>query len=94
MNIPDTVVRRYAAKNALSEVESRMLFAELEHFLDVAAAGDAKPSPHVDRAWHEFILDTSQYSAFCNARYGRYLHHVPAEIDGTPGATCACRAPD
>jgi hypothetical protein len=29
-----------------------------------------------DWAWHEFILDTENYAEFCDAHFGRYLHHV------------------
>lgn len=36
------------------------------------------PSEAVDEAWHEFILMTRDYSAFCDGAFGRYLHHTPA----------------
>jgi len=35
------------------------------------------PSKAVDAAWHEFILMTREYSAFCDGAFGRYLHHTP-----------------
>lgn len=35
------------------------------------------PSHAVDVAWHEFILMTRHYHAFCNEALGRYLHHAP-----------------
>ncbi|MBJ7519689.1 MAG: hypothetical protein JHC84_08340 [Solirubrobacteraceae bacterium] len=35
------------------------------------------PSRAVDEAWHGFILCTVQYAAFCDAAYGRFLHHHP-----------------
>lgn len=40
------------------------------------------PSHAVDEAWHGLILCTAQYSAFCEAAYGRFLHHHPD--GGTP----------
>lgn len=46
------------------------------------------PSKAVDTAWHEFILLTHQYAAFCDQAFGKFLHHVPhagdtrAEADG------------
>ncbi|MBL8311829.1 MAG: hypothetical protein JNL19_15520 [Burkholderiales bacterium] len=46
------------------------------------------PSKAVDTAWHEFILMTHSYSAFCEKAFGKFLHHVPhdgnakAEADG------------
>lgn len=42
----------------------------------------AMPSQVVDAAWHEFILHTRAYEAWCNAAFGRLLHHTPAEVLG------------
>lgn len=36
------------------------------------------PSKVVDEAWHEFILFTKQYEAFCKQAFGTFLHHTPA----------------
>lgn len=35
------------------------------------------PSHAVDEAWHGLILCTARYAAFCDAAYGRFLHHHP-----------------
>ena len=35
------------------------------------------PSEIVDIAWHEFILHTADYMAYCEMAYGRYIHHRP-----------------
>ncbi len=35
------------------------------------------PSKVVDEAWHEFILMSREYAAFCTKAFGRYLHHSP-----------------
>src|SRR5690349_13046808 len=35
------------------------------------------PSEIVDIAWHEFILRTREYTAFCHHAFGQYLHHTP-----------------
>jgi hypothetical protein len=37
------------------------------------------PSKAVDIAWHEFILMTREYQAFCDEAFGYYLHHSPEE---------------
>ena len=42
------------------------------------------PSHAVDEAWHGFILCTAAYARFCDAAYGRFLHHHP---DGTGPAS-------
>lgn len=42
------------------------------------------PSHAVDEAWHGFILCTARYASFCDAAYGRFLHHHP-EGSGSGG---------
>jgi hypothetical protein len=42
----------------------------------------AMPSQVVDAVWHEFILHTRGYESWCNAAFGRLLHHTPAEVLG------------
>lgn len=76
-SIPEEVVRRYALKKGLSLAESDSLFSELEAFLDTASHRSASPTPRVDSAWHEFILHTQIYAAYCSSRYGHFVHHVP-----------------
>jgi hypothetical protein len=45
------------------------------------------PSRAVDEAWHGFILCTARYAAFCEAAYGRFLHHHPE--GGAPAGSSA-----
>jgi hypothetical protein len=40
------------------------------------------PSQVVDDLWHEFILFTRNYDAFCRGAFGRFLHHTPAVAVG------------
>lgn len=42
----------------------------------------AMPSQVVDAAWHEFILHTRGYAAWCNTAFGTTMHHTPAEVLG------------
>ncbi len=37
----------------------------------------AMPSKLVDACWHVFICDTRNYAQFCEAVFGRFLHHEP-----------------
>jgi hypothetical protein len=64
--------------------EPRALIEEgLRQWLRCAAAAlrssevIGMPSHAVDEAWHGFILCTERYAAFCDAAYGRFLHHHP-----------------
>lgn len=40
----------------------------------------AMPSQAVDEVWHDFILNTRAYSAFCRQAFGGFLHHTPAVV--------------
>lgn len=42
------------------------------------------PSQAVDLAWHEFILFTKHYEAFCKQGLGFFLHHTPAQAMASP----------
>ena len=36
------------------------------------------PSLRVDETWHQLLLFTRSYQAFCNAELGRFVHHQPS----------------
>jgi hypothetical protein len=38
------------------------------------------PSQVADDLWHEFILYTREYDAFCRRAFGDFLHHTPAIV--------------
>jgi hypothetical protein len=40
----------------------------------------AMPSLAADVLWHEFILYTRSYQAFCKQAFGGFLHHTPAVV--------------
>jgi hypothetical protein len=40
------------------------------------------PSQAADDLWHEFILYTRHYEAFCKQAFGGMLHHTPAVVLG------------
>ncbi len=50
------------------------------------------PSHAVDEAWHGLILCTARYAAFCEAAYGRFLHHHPE--GGAPAGAAAAGGAD
>lgn len=41
------------------------------------------PSQVADDLWHEFILFTRHYDAFCKGAFGGFLHHTPAVSIGS-----------
>ncbi|BFU44969.1 hypothetical protein KRMM14A1004_32060 [Krasilnikovia sp. MM14-A1004] len=38
------------------------------------------PSDLVDIGWHTFILYTREYAEFCERVAGRFIHHVPDDV--------------
>ncbi len=40
------------------------------------------PSQVADDLWHELILYTRHYEAFCDQAFGRFMHHTPAVVLG------------
>lgn len=50
------------------------------------------PSQVVDELWHEFILFTKNYDAFCRQAFGKFLHHTPAvELTDTTQSNAGLR---
>jgi hypothetical protein len=68
----------------LDDAQLRLVERGLRQFFmaHLHAGGDyvAMPSKAVDALWHEFILDTRAYEAFCRQAFGKVLHHTPAEV--------------
>lgn len=65
---------------ALEEIE-RVIAGLRQYFIVCALAKGrfiSMPSRVVDVAWHEFILHTRDYKAFCDKAFGKFLHHTPA----------------
>jgi hypothetical protein len=76
-DIPAEVIHTFAAKRYLSLHDAESLFDLLERFLDETAQRPLRPSTMIAVAWHEFILHTKVYEAYCLSRYGHFIHHTP-----------------
>jgi len=75
----------------LDDAAARRVERGLRQFFGASAQANgrfvAMPSKVVDTLWHEFILHTRRYEAFCRLAFGRLLHHTPAEaLAQTSGA--------
>ena len=54
-----------------------------QFFIAYLASGKrfvSMPSQVADDLWHEFILYTREYDAFCRRAFGEFLHHTPAVV--------------
>lgn len=62
--------------------ETALVSKGLRQFFTAYLKGGLKPvsmpSEVVDDLWHEFILYTQSYQAFCDKAFGKFLHHQPA----------------
>jgi hypothetical protein len=74
------VRRRYPH---LTDSDLDLVFSALREYFHLSRKAGrrmlAMPSQVVDIAWHEFILFTRNYEAFCAKALGRFLHHTPSE---------------
>lgn len=66
-----------------SEARAGELFLEVKRYLALAALRPEEEVPmfstRVDQVWHEFVLFTREYAAFCSRHVGRFMHHSPLE---------------
>lgn len=82
---PQGLLARLAEKRpGLSLKEQQLVSRGLRQFfvcnLMAKGAFVSMPSKAVDDLWHEFILFTKHYGAFCNKAFGQFLHHTPAVV--------------
>jgi uncharacterized membrane protein YgcG len=79
--VPQAVIERYAAGHEVDKAKATRLWRELVRFLLLTAANPTRRygmyGP-VDGMWHDFILHTQLYAAFCEAHIGRFMHHSPS----------------
>lgn len=86
--LPDGLFARLRKQRPqLSLKECQLVAHALRQFFLAHAMSGRKfvsmPSQVVDDLWHEFILYTKNYEAFCRKAFGKFLHHTPAVVLGT-----------
>lgn len=80
---------RFAEALGLSPPEADLHARELKRFLLLAHTSD-KPLPmhdRLDRLWHEWMLDTRSYSAFCELVGTPTIHHSPGSTSAPDEAS-------
>ncbi len=77
------LIDKLTAACGIDSAEAGDILAEVLRFLSLArfAPGWLTPSQRVDQAWHEFILCTRLYDAYCREHVGHYIHHDPGGDD-------------
>lgn len=79
--VPEHVVKYFAVRNAIPLPDAREVFSQLDDFLSSATTSRKVPSVELDEAWHIFLLHSIDYAEYCMSRFGRFIHHVPHEIE-------------
>ena len=78
-----------------SAEEGHALYLEVKRYLVLNQVDRSKIwkmySLRVDEAWHQFVLFTGEYVAFCKRFFGRYVHHSPSNAPASGGGA---RAPE
>lgn len=82
--IEDRLVNRFGhnaavVEQAIEEFKKYMIIR-----LETGLERLSMPSEAVDEVWHQFILFTREYHGFCEAAFGRYVHHAPATTNENP----------
>lgn len=74
-----SVVARIARKCNLSAADADRLFMEVKMFLlnSSTVGHPLRPSKQVDAGWHEFLMFTREYRAFCLDVLGTFIDHCP-----------------
>lgn len=72
------------------------LFTEVKRYLVLNQIDRTRSwqmySLHVDEVWHQFVLFTVEYVAFCHRYFGHYVHHAPSNAP-EPGPEFGERPP-
>jgi hypothetical protein len=77
----EDVLSRFMDMFDVTHEEAKELFQETKKFLFVCQVkGVFIPDDLLilDEMWHNFILFTKEYQAFCNTHFDTYFHHLPA----------------
>jgi hypothetical protein len=85
----DTVAVSHLAaiKQGWSDPYRQSVLDQYIGYMDKASEGLVdSPTLDVDALWHEHVLHSTSYVRFCQARYGRYIHHEPRLDDVTAAA--------
>lgn len=88
------VVDRFLKLYDVSEDEADLLFKETLKFLWACSRcrHQLAPVTIIDEMWHNFILFTPDYRAFCRQHFERFIHHNPADDASREESAAMARA--
>lgn len=73
------LIERLKRKLDLNTEEAENLFDDTKKYLYLCATAKEhlSPTPPIDACWHEFLMYTRDYHAFCMKFFGTFVHHTP-----------------
>jgi hypothetical protein len=82
---PKRLLEKFSLSHPELTLKQRQLVARAlrQFFLAHLKSGRkfvSMPSQIADELWHEFILYTRNYEAFCQHAFGQFMHHTPAVV--------------
>lgn len=82
----EVVMNRYMAQLNVDKEYADRVFYAFNQFMatSVLTDGQKTTSPVIDSLWHVFILNTRQYSEFCEKYLRGFVHHEPSRDDVDP----------
>lgn len=80
------LIDRLVEKKGLERSDAEALYTDMLRFLYLCGTTEKTmaPSERIDLAWHEFLLFTRPYQAFCRRMFGFFIHHNPRESGKRP----------
>ncbi len=91
--LPGLLKKLIGQRVVRSDEEGTALFAEVKRYLVLTHANPTRAvpvfSPLIDEVWHQFMLFTTEYAAFCERFFGRFMHHMPTRPDAAPAPVAA-----
>lgn len=77
----ENIISRFTDLLAVEDDEARDIFQETKKFLYLSHHYPVFIPDDLlilDEMWHNFILFTPAYQAFCQTHFQKFLHHLPA----------------
>lgn len=79
--LPPLALRRFERNRGFPRSTTAAAANDLVRFLVLSrvTGRSLAPSAVIDDLWHEFVLHTREYEAFCRTHLGARIDHVPSE---------------
>ncbi len=77
----EVILKFHAKKAGITVTHADALWDGLDQFLQLCSENPGTyqvASQPVDELWHDFLQFTEAYADYCQNRFGKMIHHLPA----------------